>query len=85
MKQLTKSQLQNLRIKDKISETTLGVTSTWEVTSISISKLFPLYDLTETKTKKKSHLLVGNNFNKEGDRKYKSSRGNLTIKYYDGF
>lgn len=79
--QLTKKQLQNLEVGKIITEKLFNETYNWKVDKID-NDVQITYHLSEITTNKKSKLIVSENFNKEGDRKYKSSKGSIIVKYY---
>lgn len=79
--QLTKRELQNLEVGQIITEKLFNETYHQEVVKIDDNKDI-VYHLVEINSKKRSKLTVGENFNKEGDRKYKSPNGSVIVKYY---
>lgn len=82
-KQLTKEQLQNSETGDVIVEKLFNETYVWVVLKVKKERNETTLNLSEVgNSSHRSKLIVGSNFNKEGDRRYKSSSGNVIVKYY---
>jgi hypothetical protein len=81
-KQLTKRELQNLEIGSIVTEKLFNETYHLKVEKIESEKILT-YHMVDINSKKRGKLVVAENFNKEGDRKYKSSNGSVIVKYYE--
>jgi flagellar motor switch protein FliM len=84
MIQLTKKDLQNLKVGDVIIEKYFNEEYHLEVKEKHSNDLFEVsYKLQDVNSKKMKSFKIAENFNKEGDRKWKSSKGSTIIRYYD--
>jgi hypothetical protein len=82
MEQLTKKELRNLEVGQIISEKILNKVFDLKVEKIESGQI-PVFHLVDINSKKRTKLIVSENFNKEGDRKHKSKLGSIIIKYYN--
>lgn len=80
--QLTKQELKELNIGDKICEKFWFESYIWEIYRKEIDEERNIVTLYLKEGKTKTKLIISDNFNKEGDRKYKSFGGNIIVKYY---
>ena len=81
-RQLTKDELKELEIGQIITEKIFNETYNWEVYKTDKDKSIT-HHLIEIDSNKRSKLIVSDNFNSEGDRKYKSPHGQVIVKYYE--
>lgn len=83
MIQLTKKDLQNLKIGDVIIEKYFNEENHLQVKEKKLNDVFEVsLKLQNINSKKMKSFKVSENFNKEGDRKWKSSKGSTIIRYY---
>jgi len=81
-RQLTKDELKVLEVGQVITEKVFNETNNWEVYKTDQGQSVT-HHLIEINSKKRTKLIVSDNFNKEGDRKYKSPHGQTIVKYYE--
>jgi hypothetical protein len=82
MGQLKKRDLKNLKEGEYIVEKMLDKQNILFVEKVVESDKNKIIHIREIITDKKSKIVVGENFNREGDRKYKSKKGSLIVKYF---